>query len=105
MITQGEWHVTSSTVVCDEEARIIANCFPVGIPALDININEAVCNANLIAQAGNVANSTGLMPDELLEAFLKYADHTPGCEFLWAEDPEKCTCGYNDIYTKAKGGE
>jgi hypothetical protein len=51
MITQGKWLVSSSTIVCDEKARIIANCCPVDVPGLDVTMAEAVGNARLIAGA------------------------------------------------------
>ena len=51
MITQGKWLVSSSTIVCDENARIIANCNPAGIPVLDVPYEDAIDNAALIAAA------------------------------------------------------
>lgn len=65
-ITKGEWKVSSSLLVCNEKARIIANCIAVAIPKLEIPFDEAFNNANLIAEAGTIANKTGLTPIQLL---------------------------------------
>ena len=51
MVTQGKWLVSSGVLVCDEKARIIANCMPLGMPEFDIPVEEAIDNARLIAAA------------------------------------------------------
>ena len=51
MITQGKWLVSSSVIICDQTARIIANCMPVEVPSLSIDMTEAIDNARLIAAA------------------------------------------------------
>ena len=53
-------------------------------------------DARLYADAHNVANRTGLTPGELVEAFLKYADHSDECNQRPPSEP--CICGYGEIY-------
>jgi hypothetical protein len=71
MITEGKWQVSSSTIVCDEQARIIANCCPAGVPSLDVCMEEAIDNAKLIAASKDLLeasrNAVKYMADEGLD--------------------------------------
>jgi hypothetical protein len=50
--TPGPWLQSSTVLVCDSKARIIANCTPlVDIPELAIPISNVGANARLIAAA------------------------------------------------------
>lgn len=49
--TPGPWIISSSTLVVTKEARVIAQCAPLGIRELHISLSEAIANARLIAQA------------------------------------------------------
>lgn len=49
--TQGPWNVSSSFIVVDSQARILANCIRTGIPVLDVPFDEGVANARLMAAA------------------------------------------------------
>ena len=49
--TKGPWAVSSSTLIVNSEAQIVANTIPVVVPGLDIPIKEAIANARLIAAA------------------------------------------------------
>jgi len=49
--TPGPWMVSSTYLVCDSEARVIAQCQPIGVPALDIPVLVAASNGRLIAAA------------------------------------------------------
>lgn len=50
--TPGPWLQSSTMLVCNEEARVIANCTPmIEIPELAIPIKEVEANARLISAA------------------------------------------------------
>lgn len=50
--TPGPWLQSSTVLVCNEEARVIANCTPmVDIPELAIPMRQVDANARLIAAA------------------------------------------------------
>ena len=50
--TKGKWFISSSTLVVDEKARIIANTTPMlEVSELCIDLAEAIANARLIAAA------------------------------------------------------
>ncbi len=50
--TPGPWLQSSTMLVCNEEARIIANCTPmVDVPELSIPFDQVDANARLIAAA------------------------------------------------------
>jgi hypothetical protein len=70
MITQGKWLVSSSTIVCDENARIIANCNPAGIPVLDVPYEDAIDNAALIAAAPDLLEAC----NEMLDLYVEHAE-------------------------------
>jgi hypothetical protein len=53
MFTKGKWEVSSGILVCSEEAKIVANCMPVGVPKLDIPFKDAVANAKRICHCVN----------------------------------------------------
>lgn len=50
--TPGPWLQSSTVLVCDQEARVIANCTPmVDVPAIAIPLKDVDANARLIAAA------------------------------------------------------
>jgi len=50
--TPGPWLQSSTVLVCDQEARVIANCTPlVDVPALAMPMQHVDANARLIAAA------------------------------------------------------
>lgn len=50
--TKGEWRVSSSTLVVDEESHVIADTLALAdVPELRLDIREASANAILIAAA------------------------------------------------------
>lgn len=50
--TPGPWLQSSTVLVCNSDARVIANCTPlVDVPELAIPMNEVDANARLIAAA------------------------------------------------------
>lgn len=49
--TQGKWEVSSSTLIVNEEGRVLANCCSFGIESLDLPLKECIANARLIAAA------------------------------------------------------
>ena len=49
--TPGPWGVSSSFLVCNMDARIIANCAFLGLEVLDVAFEERIANAHLIAAA------------------------------------------------------
>lgn len=50
--TPGPWLQSSTVLVCDQDARVIANCTPlVDVPVLAIPINQVAANARLISAA------------------------------------------------------
>ena len=51
VFTPGPWQVSSLFIVCDKDARILANCLHTGIPVLDVAFDQRVANAHLIAAA------------------------------------------------------
>lgn len=51
--TKGELLLSSSFLVCDEEARIVANCVPMDVPLLSIPPLQAQANAARIVKAWN----------------------------------------------------
>ena len=54
--TPGEWLQSSSMLICDKEARIIANCIPLTeIPELAISFDQVAHNATLISTLRNAA--------------------------------------------------
>lgn len=83
--TPGPWLVSSSVLVCNSEAKIIAQC--ANFSGLGVEINEAIANARLIASAPDLL--------EVLENLLS------GCCY----DPESCGQELTDrlaLYDKAK---
>lgn len=65
--TKSKWKVSSSFLVCDEEARIIANCQPIGVEAIDIPVHEAIENAKLIAAAPDLMKACKITCQECQE--------------------------------------
>ena len=61
MITKGPWLVSSSVIVVTKEAKIIANCMPVGVPELEIGIEEAIDNTKLISAAPDLLRACEIM--------------------------------------------
>ena len=51
--TGGKWLISSSTMIVTDEARLIANCTPLPIQELFINMPEAMANADRIAACVN----------------------------------------------------
>lgn len=47
------WCVSSSFIICDAEAHILANCLHTGIPALDVPFDARIANAAFIVKACN----------------------------------------------------
>lgn len=76
MFTTGPWIVSSSTLVCDSEARIIANCTSfLDVPDLNVGIKEAVDNARLIAAAPEMYDllkwyQENFTPNEMMDSKL-----------------------------------
>ena len=68
--TPGPWVVSSTFLVCDSEARIIAQCQPISVPLLSITVREAEANALLIARAPDL-----LAENERLRAALRRIDN------------------------------
>ena len=88
--TKGKWSVSSATIVCDESARIIANCCPIGIPELDTPLLEAITNARLIAAAPDLL--------EACKAGLKFLDSLPNSYYLCAKQNKEAA---TSIFAKA----
>lgn len=51
--TKQKWLLSSSVMVCTPEAKVIANCIPLGVPEWALPIKEAGANAKFIATARN----------------------------------------------------
>jgi len=69
MYTKGKWTISSSVLVVSESAQIIANCMPLGVPELEIPLEESEANAKLIAAA-----------PALLEACKRYIAYRKGAD-------------------------
>lgn len=81
--TGGKWLISSSTMIVTDEARLIANCTPLPIQELFINMPEAMANADRIAACvnaldgiSNEALSSGVVGEmvEAVEVFKEFYD-------------------------------
>lgn len=52
--TPGPWVISSSLLVCNQEAKIVTNCTPMlDVPSISISIHEAIANARRIVACVN----------------------------------------------------
>lgn len=52
--TEGKLVISSSTLICTEDARLVANCMPISaVPELSIDMIEAVANAHRLVATWN----------------------------------------------------
>ena len=54
--TDGKWLISSSTMILNKEARLIANCSPLPIPEITIGILESTANAKRIVACVNACD-------------------------------------------------
>ena len=66
-ITKGVWRVVGDEVVSDIVGFVCETNFMTQSKKLHVPEKEAKANADFIAEAGTVANETGLMPHEMAE--------------------------------------
>lgn len=65
--TKGELCVSSSTLICDKEARIVANVSPIEVQELKIDMPKATANAKELVRRWNAFEDSGMV-DELKDA-------------------------------------
>lgn len=91
-ITPGEWKLDEANIVSERGTTVVDK------GSIVWNFGEGQFNARLIAEAGTVANETGLWPRELAEQRkeLLYA-----CELAYAELSKMgCECDCENLPTR-----
>lgn len=78
--TPGPWLVSSSVLVCNPEAKIIAQC--ANFSGLGVEINEAIANARLIASAPDLLEALESCMDAMINCGYMVVTGTPGQQML-----------------------
>ncbi len=92
-----KWHVSSSTLIVNGAGKVIANFTPLGIPELDLSIQDAVKHCELAVLA---VNSHDALVDRLFNEDKYAGGHEKNCHLLHygAADPRgACDCGFKEL--------
>jgi len=69
--TKGEWNVSSSFLIVNKDGKVLANCMPIGIEALEVPVEESFANSKLIAAAPDMLKAL-----EFVKNMLEYEKMT-----------------------------